>query len=81
MPSADKLIQVIKPDWQAGPRDSLKATWLGHASFLVEFPSQTSDRGFRILFDPSVMRVLSAEGELTSGYTDSCLTGALLSAL
>lgn len=28
-------------------RDSLRATWLGHACYLVEFPS-----GFRVLFDP-----------------------------
>ncbi|GAB7363605.1 hypothetical protein MBLNU230_g4176t1 [Neophaeotheca triangularis] len=27
--------------------DSLRATWLGHACYLVEFPS-----GFRVLFDP-----------------------------
>lgn len=57
--------QVIKPDWgipsnEKGKEDpsykqDIKATWLGHACFLVEFPipeGQTSGRGYRLLFDP-----------------------------
>ncbi|KAH9003720.1 Metallo-hydrolase/oxidoreductase [Lactarius hatsudake] len=48
-------IKVVEPDW--GRRSStaagLKATWLGHASFLVEFPSCTvADEPPRVLFDP-----------------------------
>ncbi|KAH8977571.1 Metallo-hydrolase/oxidoreductase [Lactarius akahatsu] len=48
-------IKVIKPDWgrRSSTAASLKATWLGHASFLVEFPSRTvADELPRVLFDP-----------------------------
>ncbi|KAI9435417.1 Metallo-hydrolase/oxidoreductase [Lactarius indigo] len=48
-------IKVIKPDWGRGSSTaaSLKATWLGHSSFLVEFPSCTAaDEPPRVLFDP-----------------------------
>lgn len=58
-------IAVIKPDWGAkalnslakeeeGRRDQIKTTWLGHACFMVEFPSRSTstERGVRILFDP-----------------------------
>lgn len=55
--------QVIKPDWGITPgqgkdaayQQDIKATWLGHACFLVEFPipeGQDSERGYRLLFDP-----------------------------
>lgn len=55
--------QVVKPDWGVTPdtgkdasfKQDIKATWLGHACFLVEFPipeGQTSERGYRLLFDP-----------------------------
>ncbi|KAF5341994.1 hypothetical protein D9611_001532 [Ephemerocybe angulata] len=42
---------------QKNPQDSIRATWLGHACFLVEFPSHGTtssegNRGVRILFDP-----------------------------
>ena len=66
-PTQDELQQirarVRKPDW--GDRepdnlveghDKIRATWLGHACFLVEFPlrkkTTPEDRGIRILFDP-----------------------------
>ncbi|KAH9034063.1 Metallo-hydrolase/oxidoreductase [Lactarius pseudohatsudake] len=48
-------IKVVKPDWGrcSSTAASLKATWLGHASFLVEFPSCTAtDEPPRVLFDP-----------------------------
>ncbi|KAH9038435.1 Metallo-hydrolase/oxidoreductase [Lactarius hengduanensis] len=48
-------IKVVKPDWgrRSSTAASLKATWLGHASFLVEFPSCTvTDEPPRVLFDP-----------------------------
>ncbi|KAI0407168.1 NAPE-hydrolyzing phospholipase D [Xylaria palmicola] len=46
---ADKLVPVVKPQFlatrTASPR--LRATWLGHACYYVEYPS-----GLRVLFDP-----------------------------
>jgi hypothetical protein len=50
-------VKVVKPDWgrrsSSTASASLKATWLGHASFLVEFPSRTpADEPPRVLFDP-----------------------------
>jgi len=47
------LVKVRKPDWGVSAPDKLKATWIGHASFLVEasrLPGRT--RGVRILLDP-----------------------------
>lgn len=67
LPPKEEYVKVAKPDWAATAnretwaRD-IKATWLGHACFLVELPapkdSKTSEdiqapaRGPRILFDP-----------------------------
>jgi N-acyl-phosphatidylethanolamine-hydrolysing phospholipase D len=65
----DKKLSVRKPNrGQDAPDapDKIKATWLGHACFLVEFPSRgqgfgmrkavasdkCDERGIRILFDP-----------------------------
>ncbi|KAI0061252.1 Metallo-hydrolase/oxidoreductase [Artomyces pyxidatus] len=52
-------ITVVKPDWGVSadePVDpKLKATWLGHASFLLEFPRTSpheDDEPPRVLFDP-----------------------------
>ncbi|KAL0958929.1 hypothetical protein HGRIS_014245 [Hohenbuehelia grisea] len=53
-----ELIPVHKPDWDralAGKSDKVKATWLGHSSFLVTFPSRSAhdaSRGINVLFDP-----------------------------
>ncbi|GLB43038.1 putative beta-lactamase superfamily domain containing protein [Lyophyllum shimeji] len=56
-----RLIPTRKPTWGAvhaggvHAKDKIKSTWLGHACFLVEMPSRSSntgDRGARILFDP-----------------------------
>ncbi|KAI0363991.1 N-acyl-phosphatidylethanolamine-hydrolyzing phospholipase D [Pilatotrama ljubarskyi] len=43
-----------QPDWGAGRApEGIKATWLGHACFLVELPTpQGAARGPRVLFDP-----------------------------
>ncbi|KAI4759274.1 Metallo-hydrolase/oxidoreductase [Aureobasidium sp. EXF-3400] len=64
--SRDELVKVRKPDWGRGStawQQELKATWLGHAGWLVETacsasPTQLSStaddketRGIRILFD------------------------------
>lgn len=39
---------VVRPEWSPRPGpDKLRATWLGHACYHVEFPS-----GLRVLFDP-----------------------------
>ncbi|MDI1487963.1 MAG: hypothetical protein OHK93_007237 [Ramalina farinacea] len=52
VPSRDKLVSIQKPDWGID-RDELKATWIGHATFLVETPRiGSAGRGIRILFDP-----------------------------
>jgi N-acyl-phosphatidylethanolamine-hydrolysing phospholipase D len=53
-------LPIRTPNWgskssQAQPENSIKTTWLGHACFLVEFPSRTNAtgaRGVRLLFDP-----------------------------
>ena len=52
VPSRDQLVTIQKPDWGIG-REGLKATWIGHASFLVETSaSDGAQRGVRVLFDP-----------------------------
>ncbi|KAJ6498742.1 N-acyl-phosphatidylethanolamine-hydrolyzing phospholipase D, partial [Mycena sanguinolenta] len=62
-PPKDSIAQIPiqKPTWGWGADAKLvaenahkiKATWLGHACFLVELPSSTAGvRGARILFDP-----------------------------
>lgn len=52
VPPRDQLVAIQKPDWGAG-KDGLKATWIGHASFLVETSaSEGAERGVRVLFDP-----------------------------
>ncbi|KAL7008026.1 Protein-lysine N-methyltransferase efm4 [Cystobasidiomycetes sp. EMM_F5] len=66
MPGKDDMVAVRKPDWgrngtisEAEYAKDIKATWLGHACFLVEFPTPSSTtstaqqpRGLRVLFDP-----------------------------
>ncbi|KAF2718352.1 Metallo-hydrolase/oxidoreductase [Polychaeton citri CBS 116435] len=50
---SDELVQIKRPDWAADQTHSLRATWIGHASFLVETPTAAgSSRGIRVLFDP-----------------------------
>jgi len=50
---SDELVQVLQPTWGADQKDKLRATWIGHASWLVEAPAVNgSDRGVKILFDP-----------------------------
>ncbi|KZV81421.1 Metallo-hydrolase/oxidoreductase, partial [Exidia glandulosa HHB12029] len=50
----DDRLPVRTPTWGKGADDSaIKATWLGHACFLVELPREEGkERGVRILFDP-----------------------------
>lgn len=45
------LVEIRKPDWGVRSEDKLKATWFGHASFLVE-ASSINQRGVRVLLDP-----------------------------
>lgn len=49
------LVKQVTPDYGIKlPAHQVKATWLGHASFLVEMPIQEgADRGVRVLFDPA----------------------------
>ncbi|GAA6035121.1 hypothetical protein JCM8097_006372 [Rhodosporidiobolus ruineniae] len=43
----------LSPSETAAWHRDLKATWLGHACFLVEFPAaEGEERGHRVLFDP-----------------------------
>ncbi|KAH9003533.1 N-acyl-phosphatidylethanolamine-hydrolyzing phospholipase D [Lactarius hatsudake] len=48
-------IPIQTPTWgtESGKEDSAKATWLGHACYLVELPTPPgAARGVRIIFDP-----------------------------
>ncbi|KAI1499476.1 Metallo-hydrolase/oxidoreductase [Biscogniauxia marginata] len=47
--SADEIVPVVKPHFLPARTSSpsLRATWLGHACYYVEYPS-----GLRVLFDP-----------------------------
>jgi N-acyl-phosphatidylethanolamine-hydrolysing phospholipase D len=48
------VIGIRTPTWgKDEAADKIKATWLGHACFLVELPAVPSQsRGLRVLFDP-----------------------------
>lgn len=47
------IYRVVPPVWSTNERDNVRATWIGHATFVVELPRQHTDRrGIRILFDP-----------------------------
>ncbi|GAA95819.1 uncharacterized protein L969DRAFT_51286 [Mixia osmundae IAM 14324] len=73
LPPKDEWVKVIKPTWGLTEQDTaatfgkdIKATWMGHACFLVELPANANEidtsqetnkldlpaRGTRILFDP-----------------------------
>ncbi|MCJ1404466.1 hypothetical protein MMC11_007692 [Xylographa trunciseda] len=52
VPPRDELVAIRSPDWGDG-KDGLKATWIGHATFLVEMAADPGrSRGVRLLFDP-----------------------------
>lgn len=47
---SDELVKIRRPDWGASKKDRLRATWIGHASFLMETPAAPgAERGIRIL--------------------------------
>ncbi|KAJ4372131.1 hypothetical protein N0V83_003904 [Neocucurbitaria cava] len=47
------LVTVHEPDFARAGQNGLKATWIGHASFLVETTAvEGSPRGMRMLLDP-----------------------------
>ncbi|KAL1894385.1 Protein-lysine N-methyltransferase efm4 [Sporothrix stenoceras] len=55
------LVSIQNPDWGEGAKsDQIKATWIGHSSFLIEMPAEPSTesteatpcRGLRFLMDP-----------------------------
>jgi len=55
--TAKEKIKIMKPhfgaDTELYPESSLKVTFLGHACFLLEFPSsEAGTRGVRVLLDP-----------------------------
>ena len=69
MPPKEEYVRVAAPTWALEPAPEtwagdIKATWLGHACFLVEFPAPPAStpeagadigapaRGPRVLFDP-----------------------------
>lgn len=49
-----EIYRVVEPTWSSFEQDKVRATWLGHATFVVELPKQdpSHERGIRILFDP-----------------------------
>ena len=50
---SDELVRVRRPDWGMANIDRVRATWIGHASFLIEMPAAPgAERGVRILCDP-----------------------------
>lgn len=50
---SEELVAIRNPDFGQDRPDKLRATWIGHASVLVEFPVvKGANRGFHILFDP-----------------------------
>ncbi|KAJ7147864.1 beta-lactamase superfamily domain-containing protein [Mycena crocata] len=50
--SRDELVPIRTPDW-GSTTAGLKATWIGHASFLVETRTRPgAARGVRVLLDP-----------------------------
>jgi N-acyl-phosphatidylethanolamine-hydrolysing phospholipase D len=50
---SEELVRVVTPGFGADKKDKLRATWMGHASVLVEFPAASrAERGVRVLFDP-----------------------------
>lgn len=52
VPARDKLVGIRTPNWGQS-KEGLKATWIGHASFLIETPTLAGkERGIRVLFDP-----------------------------
>ncbi|KIM24485.1 hypothetical protein M408DRAFT_331734 [Serendipita vermifera MAFF 305830] len=53
-PQIESLVKLQAPTWgKDAKKDELKATWLGHACFLVELPTPVgAARGPRVLFDP-----------------------------
>ncbi|CAG8563925.1 16840_t:CDS:2, partial [Acaulospora colombiana] len=50
----EKILKLQTPNWGEGSKkEDLKATWLGHACWLVELPApEGATRGPRILYDP-----------------------------
>jgi N-acyl-phosphatidylethanolamine-hydrolysing phospholipase D len=49
----DELVPLREPDWGVNKPSNLRATWIGHASFLAETAvAPGKDRGVRMLLDP-----------------------------
>lgn len=66
------LVKVRKPDFGV-QQDGLKATWIGHASFLVETSrSEGLERGARILIDPVWSNRVGPYGMVCGMYNGYC---------
>lgn len=69
---------------KAGEEGQIKATWMGHAAFLLEFPSQGGQRGIRILCDPafsdrcSPVQWAGGRKRYTREFAMVCSAGCLL---
>lgn len=49
----DELVGIQTPTWGDGNTSGIKATWIGHASFVLEMPAGPGcARGVRLLMDP-----------------------------
>ena len=50
----EETYRVVEPKWHDFDNDKVRATWIGHATFLLELPKvhPAQRRGLRILFDP-----------------------------
>ncbi|KAJ7145664.1 beta-lactamase superfamily domain-containing protein [Mycena epipterygia] len=58
----EELVPIRTPDWGAG-KAGLKATWFGHASFLIETSGNAgAARGVRVLLDPVFSERMSPVG-------------------
>lgn len=64
IPRVDELVPRTTPTWGSPEQaDKMKATWMGHASYIVEMPRDSPDstaetakdtqRGVTIVFDPA----------------------------
>ena len=50
---SQELVNIRKPTWGAKEPDRMRATWIGHASWMLETPTLPgAERGIRILCDP-----------------------------
>lgn len=50
---SEELVKIQKPDWGVAHPEKIRATWIGHASWIIEMPvAEGASRGIRIALDP-----------------------------